>query len=63
MIRPKPSKVILTSTESAAYGLEIAEKKCRVCAHKDSTIWGVTICGIGKAWPKFGNCKSFEDEK
>ena len=51
----------LTPTESRAYALEKREKQCRACINVAFVIWGRTVCGIGKKWPKFGSCKSFKD--
>ena len=43
----------------AAQGLEIAEKKCAVCIHRDYKVFDRHTCKKGLAWPKFGFCKGF----
>lgn len=55
----------LTQTERGAYTLEKREKRCKACRNGQLMFalepYRVVICRIGKAWPKRGMCKSFED--
>ena len=55
--------VRLTQTEARAYAMEKREKKCNACTNVAFVLWGKSVCGIGKKWPKHGVCKTFSDHR